>query len=381
MRKKETRRRFLRKTIAALGSGCIVMATRNTPAQRPVVLRPARGKVARKEAMHYIKLEGREVWCRLCFRKCIIKEGERGYCRNRMNLSGKLFTLVYNLPCALQVDPIEKEPVHHMLPGTAIFCIATAGCNFRCRFCQNYHISQKKVEETINYEVTPDEIAQLAIDNYCKGVSFTYSEPTAYYEYMLDVAIAARKRGLKTICHTNGAMNSEPLLQLLEHLDAITVDLKGFNNKFYFPTCTAEVEPVLESLINIRKTNVHLEIVNLMIPNLNDDPNDFRRMCRWIRENLGTHIPLHINRFAPAYKMQDVPRTPVATLERSHRIAKEEGLEYVYIGNVPGHKYNSTFCPKCNEALIKRLHFFVRENKIAGGKCPKCGYEIYGVWS
>lgn len=334
------------------------------------------------EAMHYEKLdENQQVWCQLCFRKCIIDDKRRGFCRNRENRKGTLYALTYPKPCSLQIDPIEKEPAFHMLPGTYIFCVAAAGCNLRCKFCQNWQISQQKVEDTKNYNLLPDDIAKLAKEKKCHGVSFTYSEPTAFYEYMLDVAKAAKKRGLRTLFHTNGTMTQQPLFELLEVMDAVTVDLKGFNNKFYHAIATGELEPVLKTLENIKNKGKHLEIVNLIVTTLNDDMGDIKRMCAWIKENLGREVPIHFNRFFPSHKLKNLPPTPMETLEEAYKIARAEGLQYIYIGNMPGHKHNSTFCPECEKRLIHRVHFGVLSNNIKDGKCKFCKHEIPGIWA
>jgi len=332
------------------------------------------------EARYYEKLEDNTVRCALCFRRCIIPEGKRGFCRNRENRDGKLYTLVYNRPCALQVDPIEKEPMYHILPGTKIFCTGTASCNFRCRHCHNWHMSQRSIEELQNYYVTPPEVVDLAIKYGCKTVSFTYNEPTVFFEYMYDIVKLAKERGLKAIFHTNGSINPEPLRDILKYVDGVTVDLKGFTEKFYSEVSSAELNHVLNTLKIIKEEGVWLELVNLIIPTLNDNMDDIRRMCEWIRDNLGKETPLHFSRFSPAYKLTRLPYTPLETIEKAYRIARDVGLEYVTIGNVPGHKYNSTFCPKCERRLIYRIHFEVLENNIEDGKCKYCGHKIPGIW-
>lgn len=322
---------------------------------------------------HYVK-------CQLCFRECIIAAGDRGFCGARENRGGKLYSLVYGRPCALQTDPIELEPMYHLLPGHRNLALATAGCNFRCRFCHNWHISQRGPDETKNYGFSPEEIVKMAVERGCESISSTMNEPTVFYEYMRDIAKLARERGLRTLFHTNGALRPAPLFELLEFMDAVTVDLKGFTSRFYHELSSSELEPVLETLQNIKKTKVHLEIVNLIIPTFNDDLDDIERMCLWIRENLGEEVPLHFTRFFPAYKMTHLPPTPIETLERAIEIATGVGLHYVYIGNVPGHERNSTFCPKCGQRLIHRIHLSVLSLHIKGGRCQFCGHEIPGIW-
>jgi pyruvate formate lyase activating enzyme len=279
------------------------------------------------------------------------------------------------------VDPVEKEPAHHMLPGSDILCMAAAGCNSRCKHCQNWEISQADIEKLPDLGHSPKALVTLAEARKCPTVSFTYSDPIAFYEYMYDTCVEAKKRGLLTLCHTNGTLREEPLQKLLEVLDAVTVDLKGFTERFYRETCSMKLAPVLSTLKAIRKAGRHLEIVNLMIPTLNDGGADVKRMCRWIADQLGHDVPLHLNRFHPAYRLRNLPPTPVRTLEASHAVAKGEGLEYVYIGNVPGHRYNSTFCPKCGAMLIQRFHFFTRLAKLKDGACRECGHSIPGIWT
>jgi pyruvate formate lyase activating enzyme len=332
--------------------------------------------------MFYERLPGKEVRCRLCFRKCKIKNGERGECRNRENRDGTLYNLVYGYPSAIQLDPIEKEPQYHMLPGSAILCFGTAGCNFRCRFCQNWHLSQRPIEEMAElYCVSPQRAVQLALEAGVPTLSFTYNEPTSFYEYVYDIARLAKQRGLRILWHSNGAMNPEPLRELLQYTDAVTIDLKGFSERFYDELSSAELKPVLRNLKAIREAGVWLEIVNLLIPTLNDDPEEIRSMCRWIRENLGSQVPLHFSRFFPNYRLTHLPPTPIKTLEQAYRIAREEGLDYVTVGNVPGHRLNSTFCPQCGKPLIERLHFQVVENHIEKGRCENCGHPVPGIWS
>ncbi len=333
-----------------------------------------------KEAMHYEKLENREVRCSLCYRRCRVRDGARGFCRNRENRSGVYYTLVYGKPCSLQVDPIEKEPVFHMLPGTRIYCTATASCNNRCKFCHNWHISQRSVEETINWDLPPDRIPDRAARKGINSLSFTYSEPTVFYEYMYDTVKAAKARGFHTLYHTNGLINPEPLRELLEYMDAVTVDLKGFSDDFYREVCGSRLAPVLETLKNIRRSGRHLEVVNLVITDLNDDPVMIRRMCAWIRENLGAETPLHVNRYFPNYKLTHLPPTPVKNLERGWEIAKKEGLKYVYVGNTPGHEANSTLCPSCGKRIIRRTHFEVTSVRLKQGRCAFCGLRIPGIW-
>ncbi len=334
-----------------------------------------------KEAMFYKKLDKNNVQCQLCFRNCFIPDGKRGFCRNRENRGGVLYTLVHGKPSAVHVDPIEKEPALHMLPGTSILCFGTAGCNFRCKFCHNWHLSQRPIEEMdCVYDLPPEEAVELAIKRKIPTLSFTYNEPISFYEYVYDIAKIAKKKDLKILWHSNGTINPEPLRELLKYTDAVTIDLKGFTEKFYKEASSAKLAPVLRTLKIIKEEGIWLEIVNLVIPTLNDNPKDIRRMCMWIKENLGKETPLHFSRFSPSYKLVRLPPTPISTLEKAYKIAREVGLEYVTVGNVPGHKYNSTFCPECNKRIIHRYHFEVMDNKVKNGKCRYCGHPIPGIW-
>jgi len=343
--------------------------------------RPIDYPLATKEATYYRKIGDDRVQCEVCFRRCIILEGERGFCTNRQNVGGRLYSLVYGRPCAIQIDPIEKEPQYHNLPGSSILCLGTAGCNFKCIFCHNWHMSTRTIDETGFEDLPPERAVEIAQTRGVEGVSFTYNEPTVFYEYMYDVARLAKKAGLRTLFHTNGSMNPEPLKELLKQIHAVTVDLKGFTPQFYKLISSSEIEKVKETLKLIHGEGVWLEIVNLMIPTLNDDMKHVREMCMWIKENLGEEVPLHFSRFFPAYLLTNVPPTPIETLEKAAKVASDVGLEYVTIGNVPGHKANSTFCPRCGERLVHRIHFKVQENSIREGRCRFCGHNIPGLWS
>ena len=332
------------------------------------------------EARYYLQTEEQRVQCQMCFRRCVVPEGGRGFCRNKVNIDGRYYTLVYGRPSALQIDPIEKEPSYHFWPGATIFCTGTASCNNRCKFCQNWHLSQRSFEEIDHRVISPENTVALAREMECDAVSFTYNEPTVFYEHMFDVAKTAKQAGMGALFHTNGWMNEEPLAALLEHMDAVTVDLKAFTPKFYREVSSSELEPVLRTLQQIHRSGVHLEIVNLMVTTLNDDMGDVRRMCKWIRDTLSDEVPLHFTRFFPAYELTSLPPTPVETLEDAVGIADEEGLQYVYIGNVPGHERNSTFCPGCGEKIIERVHFSVLALEVVKGECAYCGHSIPGVW-
>jgi len=347
--------------------------------QNPSSITTATPEVSPKEAMFYEKLDGNKIQCNICFRRCIVPPGGRGFCRVKENRDGRYYSLVYSSPSAVHVDPIEKEPQLHMLPGSEILCLGTAGCNFRCRHCHNWHLSQARPEDLDAYHLPPEKVIELAIQKDIPTISFTYNEPTVFYEYVYDIAVLAKKKGLRILWHSNGSMNPDPLRALLEYTDAVTIDLKGFTKKAY-QNSSAELKPVLETLKIIKQEGRWLEIVNLVIPTINDNPDDIQRMCEWIKENLGEEVPLHFSRFFPNYKLLHLPPTPIETLEDAYRIAKDTGLHYVTIGNVPGHKYNSTFCSKCGRRLIHRVHFQVSENNVVKGRCKFCNHKIPGIW-
>jgi pyruvate formate lyase activating enzyme len=298
----------------------------------------------------------------------------------RENRGGTYYTLAYGNPCAVHVDPIEKKPLFHYLPGSASFSIATAGCNLDCRFCQNWQISQSRPEDLVNEEMTPEQVVDAALASGSRTVAYTYSEPTVFLEYMLDCAKLAHERGLRNVYHSNGYIAEAPLRELCGYLDAANVDLKGFTDDYYSDMCGGSLAPVLRSLRVLREEGVHLEITTLLIPGRNDDPETLRLMCRWIRQNLGPSVPVHFSRFHPQHRLTDVPPTPVERLEAARAIAMEEGLEYVYIGNVPGHEANSTYCPACGATAVRRIGYTADPSGLRGGSCRACGTALPGVW-
>lgn len=331
-------------------------------------------------AKYWEKLEGNLVRCQLCPNNCPLAPGKRGICRVRENKKGELVTLVYGIPCAIHIDPIEKKPLFHFLPKTKALSLATAGCNMRCKFCQNWDISQRRPEETENYSLSPVEIVELAKEQDCKSIAYTYSEPTIFYEYMLDIAKLARKAGIKNIIVSNGYINPEPLKELCKYMDAANIDLKGFTDEFYRELTMGRLEPVKKALKIYKEQGVELEITNLIIPTKNDNMETIKKMCIWIRDSLGPDIPLHFSRFWPKYKLTNLPPTSIETLEKARKIALKVGLKYVYIGNIPGHKGENTYCPECGKLLVKRVGFYVLQNNIKNGRCKYCGEKISGVW-
>ena len=332
------------------------------------------------EAKYWREMEDKYVQCELCPNLCVIPNLGRGRCGVRINIEGKLYSLVYGKPVAVHIDPIEKKPLSHFLPGTAVFSIATAGCNLGCIFCQNWQISQVKPEDADHYNLSPEEIVTVIKKNKLPSIAYTYTEPTVFYEYMLATAKLAKKAGIKNVMHSCGYINPKPLKELLQYMDAANIDLKGFSEEYYQEMSFGRLEPVLTSLKTIKQEGVWLEITNLIIPGKNDDPKMIRDMCKWIKNELGTDVPLYFGAFHPNYKLKNVPPTPVKTLEMAHKIAKEEGLKYVYIGNVYGHFGEDTYCPKCGKTVIKREGYKIVENDLVDGKCKFCGEEIAGVW-
>ncbi len=348
----------------------------------------------RPSAMTYChtRHSDRYVRCLLCPKGCMISEGRRGDCRVRENRGGVLYTMAYGNPCTYHVDPIEKKPFFHFLPGTAAFSFSTAGCNLHCLYCQNWEISQRTPEELIAQlrvagiregvvePLLPEELAELALRTGSVSVAYTYAEPTVFYEYMYDTAVAARARGLRNVVISAAYIRQEPLQALCAVVDAIKVDLKGINEAFYREVCFATLQPVLEAIRTIAQSGVHLEVVNLVVPQHNDAAEDMRQLARWLREEVGPDVPLHFSRFYPTYRLTNLPPTPVPTLENARAIAMEEGLHYVYVGNVPGHEGNNTYCPRCGEVVIRRSGLSVLEMRLQDGHCVNCGQAIPGVW-
>ena len=333
-----------------------------------------------KEALHYKKIDKETIMCLLCPHQCVLKDGQRSFCKVREPKDGKLYTLVYELPCSVHEDPIEKKPIYHMLPGSKSFSIATAGCNLRCKFCQNWQISQEYPENTSNKYLSCENVVKLAKKYNCRSIAYTYSEPTVFYEYMVDTAKIARMNGIKNIWVTAGFINPAPLEGLCDVIDAANIDLKGFSDKYLKEVCGERLKPLLEAIKLTKERGVWVEITNLVVPTLNDDPNMIKDMCLWIKENLGADTPLHFSRFWPMYKLKNLPPTPLKTLKTAENIARNAGLHFVYIGNVPEDPGNNTYCPSCKKVLIHRVGYFVLENNIANSKCKFCGSRIAGIW-
>ncbi|MFA5068851.1 MAG: AmmeMemoRadiSam system radical SAM enzyme [Candidatus Omnitrophota bacterium] len=332
------------------------------------------------EALYYNRLDNNKVSCALCPRGCVIGEGKRGFCRVRQNIDGTLYSLVYARPCAVHIDPIEKKPLFHVLPGAKSFSVATAGCNLSCGFCQNWHISQAYPEDVRYEHIAPDEIVRLSVSAGAPVIAYTYTEPTVFYEYMLQTAVISRQAGILNVLHSSGFMNEAPLRRLCKYLDAANIDLKG-SEKFYLNLCQGRHEDVLRSLKVLKEEGVWIEITYLLIPTLNDSDEYIRQTCAWIKENLGVDTPLHISRFWPAHKLRNLPSTSMEALYNAYDMARAAGLRYVYIGNVSGVNEQSTYCPFCGRLLIQRSGYDVRENNIAGRRCKFCKNVIAGIWT
>jgi pyruvate formate lyase activating enzyme len=321
------------------------------------------------------------VQCHLCARACLLAEGERGQCRSRMNTGGEMKSLVYGRPVSVHVDPIEKKPFYHFMPGSQAYSIGTTGCPLRCKFCQNWQTSQASPEDYRVRFTPPGDLVESVRSRKAPVIAYTYNEPLVFTEYLLDIASSARIRGIRSVMVTCGYMAEAPLAEMCKALDAVKVDLKGYSESFYRDACGAELKPVLRTIKQIAKSRVHLEIVNLVVPTLNDTDRMIADLCDWVMGELGPDVPLHFSRFRPDYQMPHLPPTPTATLERARSIAMARGIRYVYVGNVPGHPGNNTHCPSCKKEVIRRTQFFVEEMNVKSGKCGYCGKKIAGVFA
>jgi len=342
-------------------------------------------KVLQKtEALHEARWwepEGNgRVHCFLCPRHCHIHAGQSGFCFIRINQDGKLYNLGYGAPAALQIDPIEKKPLNHFLPGTRVFSMGTAGCNMGCFFCQNWDISKSHQDQVRSQPVPPEEVPLLALKYGCDSIAFTYNEPTIWGEYVIDICRAAKGYGLKTVMVTNGYITYEAFHDIYDHVDAANVDLKAFTEGFYGKITLTHLEPVLKTLEWLKnETNVWFELTNLMIPTLNDDPAETQKLAEWVLQHLGPDVPLHFTAFHPDFKLRDKPATPPETLHRAREIALKAGLHFVYEGNIYSDAAN-TYCPGCGKVLVRRSWHDVKDNQLKNGSCPKCGLGIPGVW-
>ncbi len=334
-----------------------------------------------REAIYYKKLAGGQVVCGVCPHQCILAPGDRSLCRSRVNIDGILYSLVYGNPCAVHVDPVEKKPLYHFLPATAAFSIATTGCNLRCLNCQNWEISQAKPHEVQHTELFPNDVVAAARKAGATSIAYTYSEPVTYYEYTLDTAEAARSAGIRNILVSAGYIRTKPLARLCRVLDGANINLKSFDDAVYRKLNGGRLQPVLDTFESLHQAGIHFEMTNLVVPGYADDPDMVREMCRWIVAHLGPDHPLHFTRFYPRYRLDRLPATPVETLASFRDIAMAEGIHYVYVGNVPGHPGNHTYCHRCGRRIIHRNGYRISGIQLNDGRCAYCRTPIPGVWA
>ncbi|HEX9971357.1 MAG TPA: AmmeMemoRadiSam system radical SAM enzyme [bacterium] len=335
-----------------------------------------------KEALFYRQLDDEKVICELCPHSCTLKENQVGICGVRKNVLGKLYSLVYGKAIAVHIDPIEKKPLFHLAPGSRSFSMATVGCNFHCKFCQNHDISQ--VSQSLQTQrpgqnLSPDELVAMAKKNSCLSIAYTYTEPTIYFEYAYDTAKIAHEHGILNVFVTNGYTNPEPLQLIKDYLHAANVDLKSFNDQFYRKLVGAKLAPVLDTLKLMKKFNIWVEVTTLLIPGENDSPEELKQIASFIKNELGAETPWHISRFYPQYQLNDLPPTLVSSLMTAREIGMEQGLRYVYVGNVPGNEAENTFCYRCGKLLIERHGYQISQNNLIAGNCKYCGTKIDGL--
>ena len=333
-----------------------------------------------KEAVYY-SVTPRGVKCLLCPNECTLKAGEISTCRNHQNINEKLYTLAYGNPCAVHIDPIEKKPLLHFLPGTYAYSIATAGCNLACLNCQNWDISQSSPKTTQNIDLKPDKVVEECINNQCKAIAYTYSEPISFYEYMFETAKIARSKKIKNVLVSNGYINEKPLLSLSKYIDAANINLKSFSDEIYLKLNAGKLQPILNTLKILKEQNVWLEITNLIIPSWTDDFDMIKKMCEWLVNNGFSGYPLHFLRFHPMYKLTQLPSTPISVLHKAKDIAIAAGCKYVYIGNISEDGVLNTFCPKCKSLVIERIGYKIVSNNLNLNECKKCGTKIEGIWN
>jgi pyruvate formate lyase activating enzyme len=376
---KMTRKKFLERSVS-FGAGLAASSFLFRSLSVPALYASTGEKRGRGKALFYKKLASGVVQCRLCPNRCVLENGRRGFCRVREASDGELQTLVYGLVCAQHLDPIEKKPLFHVLPGTRSFSIATAGCNSRCKFCQNWSIAQRGPEQTLNELLLPREAVGKALRTGCDSIAYTYTEPVVFIEYAMDTGRLASEKGLLNVWVTGGKIDPSPLKEACAYIDAANVDLKGFNDRYLREVCAQDLDTILTAIRTMKERGVWIELTNLIVPTLNDNMEDIRRMAAWIASEVGTDVPLHFSRFWPQYKLRSLYPTPVDTLERAREAAFEEGLRYVYLGNVPGRGYEDTRCPGCGSVVISRRGFRVVSNSLVSGECPSCGKSVPGIW-
>ncbi len=373
-----TRRDLL--TSAGYCTGAVCLACLLGPLTRRACA--ADGPTWAREIDFYSQLPDRKIQCFVCPLHCVLQDGETCFCRTRTNVAGRLFTRAYNNPCILSIDPIEKLPLNHFRPGSQTLTIGVGGCNVRCLYCQNWEHSQKMPDELKTFALTPDDAVAYARKKKVDTIAFSYTEPVAFLEYARDVAIAAKKVRLHVVVATAAFVEPEPLLELARHVDAFVVSLKGFDEEFYHRVCGIKLAPVLQAIETLKqRTKCWLELLNLVVPSYNDDPVKMQEMVAWVHEHVGDDVPLHFARFVPVYRLTDLPRTPVQTLEAGCAAGRAAGLRYVYTSNIAPHEANNTFCAGCGARVIERLGFKVIADKLQRGVCPECHHKLPGVWA
>ena len=370
-----SKRDFLKKSLA-LSAGVICVPFRSVFSEKP----SEESGIYKRIAM-YQEETARGIMCRICPNECVLKEGELSKCNNRRVHDSKLYTMAFGNPCTVNVDPVEKKPLYHFLPGSKAYSIATAGCNLVCLNCQNWTISQTSPDKTRNFDLMPDKVVEECIKNSCRSIAYTYSEPVTFYEYVFETATIARNANVKNIFKSNGYINTDPLKKMCSVIDAANIDLKAFSESTYLKLTGGKLQPVLDSLKVFKDMGVWLEITNLIVPDWTDNQDDIRKMCRWLSDNGFKNTPLHFSRFYPMHKLEQLPPTPVEILNNAYSIAKEEGLKYVYTGNAPGNEISDTKCPSCNSTVVVRQGYRISSNTITDGKCNKCGSKNDGVWN
>jgi pyruvate formate lyase activating enzyme len=370
-----SKRDFVRKSVA-LSAGLLCF-----PCHKLLAEDISEQKGIYKRLAMYQEETARGIMCRICPNECVLKEGELSKCNNRKVYDSKLYTMAFGNPCSVNIDPVEKKPLYHFFPGSRAYSIATAGCNLVCLNCQNWTISQTSPDKTRNFDLPPSDVVNDCTKNNCRSIAYTYSEPVTFYEYVYETAQIARISGVKNIMKSNGYINPEPLKKLCSVIDAANIDLKAFTESTYLKLTGGKLQPVLDSLKVYRDMGVWLEITNLVVPTWSDNLDEIKNMCRWLNDNGFSKTPVHFSRFYPMHKLEQLPPTPVELLNEASKIAKDEGLKYVYTGNVPGNELSNTICPSCNTTLIVRQGFRITSNIIKDGKCSNCSKPVDGVWN
>lgn len=333
------------------------------------------------QALFTTPINNMEVECHLCPHECVLKPGQTGICRTRTNVAGQLLTMAYGAVCAAHIDPVEKKPLFHFLPGSRTFSIATAGCNLRCMNCQNVQISQHQPLDIPSEPMSPQQIVDAALHLGCKSIAYTYTDPVVYYEYACDTAHLAHQNGLKNIVVSAGYINEEPLKKWCKVMDAANIDLKSFDDQVYRKLCGASLAPVLRTIGMLREANVWLEITRLIVPDFTDGADDIEAMCRWLVDQGMEDVPLHLSRFFPHHRLAHLAPTSVVCMEQAYRIACDMGMKHVYVGNLHLQQREHTFCPVCHSLLIERSGFCIDANRLKEGRCPQCGFVVSGIWS